>query len=335
LRLCRRRRCRGETFGVERGPRSSQFPVGADARFFCLRVRGVPLRVRGVTLCLRALEFFASVREIFLRTCHAALRAGDVGPGPLKIGLRAHDIALCTLEIRLCLFEVAEGPLEIRLHAIAIRVRTGQIGLHTLKIGLRVFELAVGPLEIGLRALTVRVRTLTVCLRAFELGAGALQIRVCAFAFGLRAFQIRLRPRALRGDRFLELAACLQGRVGGRLFSLDADALGLGRHHALDLGAYRRNLRLEVRVPLAAGLVEPGGRALFGGSLGVASGLLDSFLMCFGETAEMGLELSLQARPYSVDDCAELILDHTFALCEAGSSKSSTENAATSSPTAT
>jgi hypothetical protein len=74
---------------------------------------------------------------------------------------------------------------------------------------------------------------------------------------------------------------------------------------------------------------------LLGGGLSVAPGLLEGFLMCVGEAAEMGLELSLQTRANSVDDRAELILNHSLALCEAGSGKSSTEDPATSSPTAT
>ena len=281
------------------------------------------------------LPFFLGALKLFVTTVKRCLGTLEFVVCVLSLVLGALEFFLAALNGGLRMLELIVRASKIFLRTCQVRLRGGDVGLHPLEVGLDPRNLTVRPLQIGLHAFAIRLRALPVGLSTFQFRVRAFEVCLRAFPLSLRALKVRLRPRPLGHDRFVQLTARLRGQFGGRLLGLLSDAQGLGDHRALDIGAGGRDFGLEARGPLHADLLELCRPTLFGVSLGVPPRLNDRLFMCLREPSEMRLQLSVQTRANAVDDGTKLILGHSLALSGGRSGKSSTENAASSRPTAT
>jgi hypothetical protein len=292
--------------------------------------------------CLRSLELVKRVLPFFLDTPELVLIALKSRLGTLEFPEGMLPLVKCALKLRCAALKVRPRTLEPVVCASEIFLRTGQlrlcgdqIPLHPLVAGLEARSLAVRALQIRLDAFAIRLRALTVGLDSLQFGVRAFEVGMRTFAFRLRPFEVGLRPCPLGGDGFLQLTASLGRQFSRRLLGLLPDPQGLGDQGALDVGPGGCDFGLQTGVPLPAHVREFRRPPLFGVDLGETPRLDHRLFVGLGEPSEMRLELGVQARANAVDDGAKLILGHSLALSGRRSGKSSSENAASSRPTAT
>ena len=167
------------------------------------------------------------------------------------------------------------------------------------------------------------------------------------FRLRTRRRDFRLKPRRplgaqrfhLRGPSLLRVGFRGGARVldgfSRRLRHFNPDARQLAGHGPLDFRTHRRDLGLQPRGPLGALRFDLRRPSLLRVGIRGAARALERLLVVLRDGIELRIQLSLDSRPESVDRRAKLVLGHPLALSEAGSIKSSVENAANPSPTAT
>jgi hypothetical protein len=260
------------------------------------RANRLGFSLRALQFCLRSLERFMRASQIL--PCPLAL-----GVGTLKILLRPLAIFMCTQQLFLRALMIRPRLLQILLCSFAIAFGPLQFFLRSFTFAMRALQILVRGLPLGLRSLSIGV-----C--SFEVGLGALQIRLCTLPFSTCSFEIRLDATAFRCDGFFQFTPRLRCCVRGRLFGLAPRARhGLGQS-AFDISSRRGDFRLEPRAPLRVNRIQFRRPPLFSVRVGALTRFMQCLFVALREIAEVGVQLGLKFGPNGVNDAAKLFLGH-------------------------